>query len=51
MEKQIVEPDIIGGQGHLTQEEESAISKYFANQKAKRKASLTRKTKKKEKIN
>lgn len=51
MEKQIVEPDIIGGQGQLTKEEESAISKYLANQKAKRKATLTRKTKKKEKVN
>lgn len=51
MEKQIVEPDIIGGQGQLTIEEESAISKYLADQKAKRKVKLTRKTKKKEKVN
>lgn len=51
MEKQIVEPDIIGGQGQLTKEEESAISKYLADQKAKRKDTLTRKTKKKEKVN
>lgn len=51
MEKQIVEPEIIGGQGQLTKEEESAISKYLADQKAKRKTALTRKTKKKEKVN
>lgn len=50
MEKQIVEPDIIGGQGQLTKEEESAISKYLADQKAKRKDTLARKTKKKEKV-
>ena len=33
MEKQITEPDIIGGQGPLTKEEESAISKYLADKK------------------
>jgi hypothetical protein len=53
MEKQIIEPDIIGGQGQLTQEEESAISKYLADQKAKVKGKviLNPKTKKKEKAN
>ena len=51
MGKQIDEPDIIGGQGQLTKEEETAISKYLANQKEKRKATLIRKTKKKEKVN
>ncbi len=40
MEKQIKEPDIIGGQGPLTKEEESAISKYLADKKAKGKRKL-----------
>jgi hypothetical protein len=30
MKKQIIEPDIIGGQGSLTKDEEIALSKYFA---------------------
>ncbi|MDP2189332.1 MAG: hypothetical protein Q8J69_11685 [Sphingobacteriaceae bacterium] len=51
MEKQIIEPDIIGGQGQLSKEEESAISKYLADQKAKGKVILKPKTKKKEKAN
>lgn len=52
MEKQIIEPDIIGGQGQLTKEEESAISKYLAAQKSKgkRKVILNPKTKKREKV-
>ena len=35
------EPDIIGGQGPLTKEEESAISKYLADKKAKGKKKST----------
>ena len=52
MEKQIIESDIIGGQGQLTKEEESAISKYLADQRAKgkRKVMLNPKIKKKEKV-
>lgn len=52
MEKQIIEPEIIGGQGQLTKEEESAISKYLADKKgkAKRKVMLSPKTRKKEKV-
>jgi len=52
MEKQLIEPDIIGGNGQLTKEEENAISKYLAEQKVKqkRKVAQTRKTKKKEKV-
>ena len=52
MEKQIKEPDIIGGQGPLTKEEESAISKYLADKKAKgkRKVMVNPTTRKKEKL-
>ena len=52
MEKQITEPDIIGGQGTLTKEEESAISKYLADKKGKvkRKVLLNPSTRKKEKV-
>jgi hypothetical protein len=52
MEKQIIESDIIGGQGPLTKEEESAISKYLADQRAKgkRKVMVNQKIKKKEKV-
>jgi hypothetical protein len=52
MEKQITEPEIIGGQGPLTKEEESAISKYLADKKAKgkRKVMLNPSTRKKEKV-
>ncbi len=52
MEKQITEPDIIGGQGPLTKEEESAISKYLADKKAKGKRKLLQNpnTRKKEKV-
>lgn len=52
MEKQITEPEIIGGQGPLTKEEESAISKYLADKKAKgkRKVLLNPSTRKKEKV-
>lgn len=52
MEKQITEPDIIGGQGPLTKEEESAISKYLADKKAKgkRKVMLNPSIRKKEKV-
>ena len=52
MEKQIPEPDTIGGQGPLTKEEESAISKYLADKKAKgkRKVMLNPSTRKKEKV-
>jgi hypothetical protein len=52
MEKQIIESDIIGGQGQLTKEEESAISKYLADQRAKgkRKVTVNPKIKKKEKV-
>ncbi|GAB3898038.1 hypothetical protein GCM10028803_16930 [Larkinella knui] len=35
MKKQLSEPDFIGGQGSLTQEEELALSAYFAKKKAK----------------
>ena len=41
MEKQIIESDIIVGQGQLTKEEESAISKYLADKKAKGKKKST----------
>jgi hypothetical protein len=46
------EPDIIGGQGPLTKEEESAISKYLADKKTKgkRKVMLNPSTRKKEKV-
>ena len=46
------EPDIIGGQGPLTKEEESAISKYLADKKAKgkRKVLQNPNTRKKEKV-
>ena len=49
--KQTTEPDIIGGQGPLTKEEESAISKYLADKKGKvkRKVLLNPSTRKKEK--
>ena len=52
MEKQTTEPDIIGGQGPLTKEEESAISKYLADKKAKgeRKVMLNPSIRKKEKV-
>ena len=52
MEKQITEPDIIGGQGPLTKEEESAISKYLADKKAKgkRKIMLNPRSRKKDKV-
>jgi hypothetical protein len=52
MEKQITEPDIIGGQGPLTKEEESALSKYLADKKAKgkRKVRLNPSTRKKEEV-
>jgi hypothetical protein len=52
MEKQIKEPDIIGGQGPLTKEEESAISKHLADKKAKgkRKVMVNPTTRKKEKF-
>ena len=50
MEKQITEPDIIGGQGPLTKEEESAISKYLADKKVKRKVLQNPNTRKKEKV-
>ena len=50
--KQITEPDIIGGQGSLTKEEKSAISKYLADKKTKgkRKVMLNPSTRKKEKV-
>lgn len=35
MKKQLLEPDFIGGQGKLTKEEESVLTKYFADKKAK----------------
>lgn len=35
MKKLISEPDFVGGQGKLTKEEESALTKYFAEKKAK----------------
>jgi hypothetical protein len=44
------EPDIIGGQGPLTKEEESAISKYLADKKGKRKVLQNPNTRKKEKV-
>jgi hypothetical protein len=52
MKKPIMEADVIGGQGQLTKEEEIAISKYLADQKAKRKKNVmvSPKIKKKEKI-
>ena len=50
MEKQITESDIIGGQGSLTKEEESAISKYLAGKKGKRKVLLNQNKRKKEKV-
>lgn len=37
LKSKITEPDIIGGQGPLTEEEESAISKYLADKKVKEK--------------
>ena len=37
MNKQIKEPDFIGGQGSLTKEEESELAKYFADKKSKTK--------------
>ena len=48
--KQNTESDIIGGQGPLTKEEESAISKYLADKKGKRKVLLNPNTRKKEKV-
>lgn len=50
MQRQNIEPDIIGGQGQLTKEEENAISKHLAAQKAKGKRKVLLKTKKKEKV-
>jgi hypothetical protein len=50
MEKQTTEPDIIGGQGPLTKEEESAISKYLAEKKGKRKVQQYPNSRKKEKV-
>jgi hypothetical protein len=38
MKKSIVEPEFIGGLGPLTKEEEAALSRFFAEQKAKRQA-------------
>ena len=35
MKKKIDDPGYIGGQGPLTKEEEIALSKYFAERKAK----------------
>ncbi len=35
MKKKIDDPGYIGGQGPLTKEEEIALSKYFAEKKAK----------------
>lgn len=50
--KQITEPDIIGGQGPLTKEEESAISKFLADKKGKekRKVMVNPNTRKKDKV-
>jgi hypothetical protein len=50
MENQTTEPDIIGGQGPLTKEEESSISKYLADKKGKRKVLQNPNTRKKEKV-
>ena len=50
MENQTTETDILGGQGPLTKEEESAISKYLADKKGKRKALQNPNTRKKEKV-
>lgn len=49
MKKQINEPDYIGGQGSLTKEEEEALTKHFANKKAKttKRKTLLRKTRSK----
>jgi hypothetical protein len=44
------DPDIIGGQGPLTKEEESALSKYLADKKGKRKVRLNPSTRKKEEV-
>ncbi len=35
MKKQLIEPEIIGGQGPLTKAEEAALSVYFASKKKK----------------
>ena len=35
MKKQLSEPDFIGGQGSLTNEEEVALAQHFAKKKAK----------------
>ena len=43
MKKLILEPDFIGGQGKLTKEEESALTKYFADKKAKLKENIVTK--------
>ena len=37
MKKILNEPDFIGGQGELTKDEESALSKHFAKKKNKKK--------------
>ncbi len=49
MKKQINEPDYIGGHGALTKEEEEALTKYFADKKAKgsKRKTLVRKTRSK----
>lgn len=51
MKKQLLEPDFIGGQGKLTKEEESALTKYFADNKAKLKENnATKKSTKKRQL-
>ena len=40
MKKLILEPDFVGGQGKLTKEEESALTNYFAEKKAKTKRNV-----------
>lgn len=40
MKKLILEPDFVGGQGKLTTEEESALTKYFTKKKGKAKGNV-----------